>query len=328
MATGDFDYLRAAAAETLSVPLFSNLPTPVQNEVDALINEAYRGCFLRPDGKRARWGEQNLTFQFKAPVQFTFVATQGAVSMGSVTGLVLEAQFAGSVMNTDGGFFRYAGKTSPGNLDVMAEPYTGTTGTVNATFYYNSYVLPVETIDVCGDPYIMGNGVLSPISSNEQFVKARARYSDLPMDEWRSNSWGWSWGWGSWMTWFTEYFYGMPLWYWVDDSNLAVDGSFGAVRPRFCLYPLPNQGPRNVSLRGNILPALMTTGSDMPRLKTSAIIDTLLPIIRSKVANGRRYNGDNRAILSEQAQEATLKLDALDSTQRKKPARAQVKCSW
>ncbi len=328
MATGDFDYLRAAAAETLSVPAYSNLPTVVAAEVDALINEAYRECFIRPDGKKARWAEQNLTYQFKAPATFTFTATQGAVTMGSVTGLTLEAIFAGSVISTTGGNFRYAGKTAA-NADVLAEPWTGASGSVSATFYYNSYVLPVETMDICDAPFIMGYTRLLPISSNEQFIKARSSWSDLGQDLWKSDyGWNCTWNWANWSTWFAEYCYGMPQWYWVDDSNLAVDGSFGLVRPRFCIYPLPDRGPLNVSLRGNIVPALMTTGSDVPRIKSAAIIDILLPMVRSKVANSRRYNGDNRDILAQQSQGASLKLDALDSTQRRKPAVAGCKLGW
>jgi len=97
MPTGDLDYLRADCAGILGLPAFASLPTNEQAQVDALINEAYRECFIPPDGGRPRWSEQYVGFLLKAPA--TFTATMAAAAR-TLTGpsITLEAAYAGSMI--------------------------------------------------------------------------------------------------------------------------------------------------------------------------------------------------------------------------------------
>lgn len=320
MATGDFAYLRTDAAGTLGVPAFTSLPTTEQAQVDAIINEAYRECFITPDGKRPRWTEQYVSFLLKAPLSLTVTLTNGAKTLGSPTA-TLEAAYAGSLIKIGSTFYTYAGKAS--STDYMVEPWAGTTGDQVVTFYYCSYVLPLESIDLCDEPEVLGVGRLSPMTGREQEIRNRAYTTgDIEPET------GWGWRQYSIGPAGADYQTGEPAFYFIDAASLNPNDVFSA-RYRFTVYPLPDSNSRTVRMRANIVPAAMTTGTEVPVLPANAVTDILLPIIRMKLAQTmRRFNGNNKADLIDLGQNALRKLGTLASPQKKGRIRVSVRGNY
>ncbi len=321
MATGDFAYLRAdISGGVLGVPAFSSLPTIEQAQVDALINESYRECFITPDGKRPRWSEQYVSFLLKAPITLTVSLTNGAKTLGSPT-TALEAAYAGSLIKIGSKYYTYAGKNVAANADYMVEPWDGATGDQVVTFYYCSYVLPLESIDLCDEPEVLGVGRLSAMTGREQEIRNRA-YTTGGFEPETGGRWP-MFGPGA-----LDYQTGEPVFYFIDSASLNADGVFVA-RHRFTVYPLPDSVSRTVRMRANIVPAAMTNGAEIPVLPANTVTDILLPIIRMKAAmTMRRFNGTNKADLIDLGQNALRKLGTLASPQKKGRIRVAVRGNY
>lgn len=322
MPTGDFDYLRADIAEMLSVSAYTNLPTNTRAQCDALINEAYRGCFIRPDGKRAKWATDNLGFTLPAPAATTLGLTSGSNLIGSST-LSLNSAYAGSPILIGDVYYTYAGKVA--SQHYLVEPYVGATASVAATFYYAAYVLPTDSIDIKDEPEVLGFGRLSPITGKSQEIRNRQWTTGDILPE-RGAVW-WNWipalpdaGMET----------GTPIWYYVDESQLRTGATRNAITQRFCVYPLPGgTTDRTVKVRASFVPTGLADGADMPLMKAGAITDTLLPIARMKIAMiNRRYAGNNITYIMQQGKEAEMRLDGLDSSQQSKKARMKVRSGF
>lgn len=323
MATGDLAYLRLDCASLLGVNAFASLPAAEQAQVDALINEAYRECFLTPEGKRPRWSERYVSYVMHAPVTFTATLTNGLKTMASPTGITMSADYAGSVIKIGTTYYTYAGKdaTSPTPLDVLLEPWDGTTGVTTCVFYYSSYVLPVEAIDLCDEPEVLGVGRLSPMTGRGQEIRNREYTSDNFIPESGGR-------WPLYPALSTEYQAGTPVFYFIDSASLHPADTFVA-RHRFTVYPLPDTVSRTIRMRANIVPAAMTTSTEVPVLPGNAVTDILLPIARAKVAQViTRFNGNNKSDLIAQGRVAHAKLDTLASPQKRGKVKAVVRHNW
>lgn len=325
MAVGDVNYCLADLAEMLGMSAYTGLPTVEQAKVLALFNEAYRECYLTPDGKRPRWATQPVSYLAKAPVTLTATLTNGMKTIGSPS-TALEAAYAGSMMRIGTKFYTYAGKDTN---DYMVEPWDGETGTQSITFYFSSYVLPVTAIDLVEEPELVGVGRLVPLNGRSQEIRSRSyTVSDFAASLAAGGWWG-GWGWSFFGPLGGDYETGTPVAYFIDSASLSPNDVF-ATRLRFNVYPLPDgSAARTVRAWANIVPASLTVGGDLPKLPADAITDILLPIARMKVAMGmRRYNGTNKADLIALGNAALAKLDTLASPQQAGKIPLQVKPGW
>lgn len=319
MADGDFDYCLLDLASLLGVKTFAALPSNEQAQVKALFNEAYRQCFIRPGGKRVRWGEGYVPGVFlPAPITFTFTATQGANTLTSPSpALSSYTSYVGSRVKIGTTWYTLA---TVDGTPTLVEPFAGDSGAQTATLYFSSFVLPGENLDLLDEPEILGWGRLTPMSGRGQEIRNR------------------NWGTGDFQPergqsprfagYLAEEETGDPLFYYIDSAKLSASGT-EAIRNRINVYPLPDTKARSLRIRGHYVPAAITSGSTVPVLPAGAILDILLPMARAKVVKVmRRFSGTNRREIIEEGRIAEQKLDGLTSVQQRMPVKIRLKAGW
>jgi hypothetical protein len=314
MATGDLDYLRLQLADMVSARTFLLLPENERTQADAVINTAYRECYADREGKRPSWAHKPFSYLVPAPVTFTATLTLGATSIASPS-VTLDANFAGSRLRIGTRWFTYAGKdaTSPTPVDQLVEPWPDATGSQTLTIYHSSRLLPTDFVDLSEKPEIVGRGKLSPMTNRGEELDYRSGFRDfraLPGAGYNHS--------GD-IGLIASMETGEPLWYYVDSESVT---NIFAVRSRFCLYPLPDGAAKTVVVRHHFLPALLTSGTELPKLPADCVVDILLPIARYEWAcTNRRYAGNNKRELAEKAEKARERLDTFRVRQRGPMAR-------
>lgn len=307
MSTQTLTQLRTALASMWGFA-FDDLDASDQTDIDGWINGAYFACYAPVKGKRASWTEKHMSERVLAPVSVSLGVTEGSTA---VTGYVFQAKYAGSFVQIGVKFFRFAG-ISDGPVYHLVEPWDGTTGTQAATVFFNAFALSADVQEVCELPSVLGVGPLTPIPSPQAEVSVRSapgfdfhpRMGRAPFAYNRpvfNHSL------------FTDV--GPPVFYHVDSASVAPDGSLSK---RFHCYPLPDAA-YTVDFRASRVPPALTTGSDVPKLPLEAVNEILLPIAREELAmntTGRRYTGNNVALLIKKADQARQQLARLARPQR------------
>jgi hypothetical protein len=188
-----------------------------------------------------------------------------------------------------------------------------------------SVVFPLETefielgsevIDVQKQPELVGEGPLSPLTSDNDTLKIRSSWSGdfFPRNVQRNFVYSIS---------SKEPEIGKPIWYYIDQSD---DGDDLEVIPKMYLYPIPDK-EYTVNFTANVLPNDLVSG-DKPRLPANIGWDVLLPLAQYKLLADPRYNGDNRELILMQAKEARRKLRSFSSVQKHKQTRIVIRRGW
>lgn len=292
-----FAYCLSDLAALLSQRSIEHLPPNELQQVRSVLADAYRECFIRPDGTRSRWSEQPITITLRAPTDLTVSLIEGSTLISSPS-VALNNLEAGSMLNIAGHQVEYAGKTAGGS-DHLAGPWFLESGTYSATFFHSCVELPSGAIDVLDNVIVRGGDALEPLGFGE--IDGRA----IPS--------------------------GTPTHYKVDPSTIAPGGEYperAAIRLRF--FPLPAAPARSVSLSiafaPDGLPDDLTTS---PLLPAAAVDDILLPIARAKLISvSKRYTGANKAEIIAAYNIAQRKLDTLSPQTRAKSASAFLADGW
>lgn len=312
-----FSKLQNQLADLVGAQSIDQLPPNEQETVRMAINEAYRECFVTPQGSRPPWSEQDISFILPAPVTGTVELAHGEKGIGSPSFEdQLKPEYAGAVLKIGTLFYTYAGKDNDGHK--LVEPWQGESGTRSVQVFFPSYLLPVEAISVTDPPEVIGWGPLAPMSGRAQELRHRsiANYDFYPApgagfgvtSRWHHHS---------------DMQFGDPLFYYIDAACLAPEYT---PRYRFRVYPLPDGKARTVIVRANIVPKPLAGGADVPKLPGGLAEDILLPIARAKVvAISRRYNGTNRGEILAMGERAAAKLETLRSPQKRTRGRIRIK---
>jgi hypothetical protein len=318
-----FANLRDSLASAIGNYEYANLSTQDQADIDTLINAAYLDCFAKVGGRRPWWVTQYWADMVKAPAAATLGMTYGSKV---VTGFAFEAKYAGSYVRIGDSFYRLA-SVAAGPVYSLVQPWSGTTGTFDATVYYNAVALPGTVVRVREQPSILGLGPLAPMyfpesettlrsspsydfeprSGRAPFAFSRPRFDPSLITD-----------------------VGDPRYFHIDS---AATGATFATGSRFHLYPLPGAA-FTVDLRGDIIPLPLEGANDVPVLPhddadiAGAILMPLMFDRLLKHPLGRRYSGTNTQAIFQGAAEARAQLNTFRSVQIEGPKLVRNAPGW
>jgi hypothetical protein len=319
--------IRTQCAKLLGQEQYTDLVAQDQTDVDAFINEAYLECYspVAPHNTRGEWTVRYHSDLLKAPVAVTLGLTNGSKDM-TVSGATLEAKYVGSFIKIEDKWFRYAGSVT--GTEKLLQPWDGATGSYSATVYYNAVALPAACAKVIERPSVLGMGELFAMPGPEAEIMVRSEpaydYSSfrarLSPSIRRSQ--------------FSKVLTqdtGDPSFYHVDSGSLTE--TFATTK-RFHVFPIPDR-QCVLEMRIHILPAKLSTGTDVPALPGDTVTvdmaaSILLPLARERIAlndNGRRFTGDIKAV-REAAMMAREQLSKLTKPQRDTGQRIGLARGW
>lgn len=298
--------LQNRLAAMLGAEDIAELPASDQTLIKDCLNTALRACYSDVEGRRAKWTEREIGVQLQAPVNYTLGVTEGAKTF---TGASVSATLVGSLLKIGSDFYTLAGATT------LVEPYRGTTGSVAATLYNSNVSLPVNVTAVGGSPELLGTGPLAPFSGREQEQRFRSSvtrdfYSEQPYYAYIRASGAMSNG--------MAFEVGKPIFFLVENNSYDVDGS---PNPRLHVYPLPDTS-YSLRLTVNVCPTEVTSGSATLPMPHDSTLDILLPMARGELVSvSRRYNGPDRALITQKADEARARLRHFTHPQKRRNIR-------
>lgn len=324
-----FKSLKDQLATMLGAESSDDLPQMDSTRLGIYVNQAYRECYAPLDGRRPSWAVANFGIHLKAPEALTGNVVKGSTTISNLSANV-DSVYEGSYLRVGSDFRRVA--LFSGTTAYLTAPWQHASETsASMTLYHSCHRLDREVIDVEGAPEAVGFGPLSAISSPEQEVRTRASYAYdfapspgmsgvLPSIKYNGN----------------DFQIDNPLFYYIDNSDLLhssdssdlASADATAVRCRFSVYPLPREDV-SIRLRANILPTELTNDGDRVRLPGNVTWDIMFPIAQAKLAlTDPRYNGDNKEMIRESANEAKMRLNTLSNPQKQKTFRMKRRAGW
>ncbi len=303
------DELRDAAAEMLGFPNYSQA-RPDQTWIARAVVRAVYKAFQPDDDSRAVWAEKSFGLYLPAPVSVSIVVTQGSTDF-THSDDIPEEQYRGSYVIIGDRYYTYAERTDATN-GKLSEPYEGTTGTVNATFYHNSVVLDERVFSVMAHPQMVGHGALAELSSKRQELRLRGLVRD---DYWPLDGSAYY----NTTTVKSSINTGTPQVYFIDDT--MMDSS---ISRRFVVHPLPSQ-QFSINARASIAPTIPAEG-DIPFPGPDDMADVILiPILEKVCSSSKRYSGKNKRELAEEEAEAFGLLRRFSRPQKRKNSRMRTR---
>jgi len=320
MANKTFLELQTALASMWGYESPSDLLDQDLLDIKSYIEAAYFDCYVPVDGTKAYWPEKYHSAIFKAPVSATLGLTADSTV---VTGYAFEASYAGSFVKIGEKFYRY-GTPTAGPAYALLQAWDGDTGSYAATVYHNAVALPWSVVEMASVPNLLGVGLLAalPDSDAELMLRTEPAFDFHPRDGREPLAMGRN-------TFRQSAFYdiGDPRYYHIDQG--AVDVTF-AIGNRLHVYPIP-QRVFTVEFKANIVPAALTSDSDIPAVPGKAVDNILLPIAREKLAKNtanRRYTGPNVQLLTDEANRARAQLKSMRRVQRDVAGSVRLKRGW
>lgn len=201
----------------------------------------------------------------------------------------------------------------------FVEPIQEATGDYSATFYHNSYVLPVADIELQGGPLVINWGLLRPMNDRIEAAKWRQiTYGDfwgpMPFGAGLMTSINWPGG--------VSAPTGTPIWYYIDNSTL---NAAGAIACRMVIWPIPLQ-LTTVQYQGWVMPTELSLDADLPILPANLTTRVLLPLARERWAmTYKKYTGQNQDYLMREADKARATLNLTSQGQRDRPVRVPLR---
>lgn len=313
-----FANLRDALSGALGFDEYADLTTRDQADVDTIINAAYLECYAPKDGRRASWAIKYWSDIVVGPESATLDLTNGS---NAVTGYTFAEKYIGSFVLVGGWYYRI------GSTTTLVQPWSGTTGSHQATVYANAVALPGANLTIREVPSLVGIGPLAPMPYPESEVMLRSTptfdfhpkaargpfaYSRPRFDP----------------SLITDV--GDPRYYHVDSAGTNSTFATGA---RLHLYPIPGQ-TYTVEARFNLLPTPLAAAADEPVLPhddvdvAGAILEPLMYEIMLKRPIGRRYAGRNQEAIFRGAADARALLNTLRGVQPSGPKQFRVASGW
>jgi hypothetical protein len=317
MANGDFVDLQTQLALMVGADSVAQLPASEQSLIKKCINKAYNDCYVPVDGLRPGWTMQNFAQNIPGRTPMDVTVTQGGsnVQHSDYNAIDPNLDFIGSFIDIGGKVYTRIAKVDDTNFTVL-EPIQASSGTHTATVYFNSFRINAAAIDIAGRPELVGDGLLSVMNGKENELTYRSLitgdfYASTGLGNQRTVNFN---------TTGITYEEGRPLFYFVDPSKFANDIVY-----RFVLYPLPDVD-KLVRFRGHVVPTDLDADADMPKLPGNIIDTILLPMSRyNYCAITRRYTGDNRTFLRDEASEAKAKIRSFAKAQKHTKRRIRVR---
>jgi hypothetical protein len=312
MATGDFAWLKLQLAQLAgrnTVAELDNDATLAGQCVNEALLDVYHPTW--PGSRRPGWALRNFGIQYQAPVSGTVTVTQGSSTFSALAGVT--AAMVGSIIQIGAGYYTLASTTS--TVEPIGEP----TGAQGFTLWHNSAPVDATSIEIEGDPMVVGYGILRPMTGRGEAIR------------WRQITFGDFWGpapygaglmlsinWPGGVSQPT----GTPIFYWVDNSILSITA---AIAPRIVIWPAPIV-LTTLQFQSWIVPAELSADADLPVLPANLITRALLPLARERwVFTYKKYAGGNQAFITQEANRAREILNQTATGQRDRPTRQPLK---
>lgn len=319
-----FANLKDALAGALGYDVYTDLSARDQADIETIVNAAYFDCFAAKDGRRPSWAVTYHSDMVKAPVSTTLGLISGSTA---VTGFAFEAKYVGSFVRIGDSFYRL-GLVATGPAYALLQPWSGATGSFDATVYYNAVALPGKVTKVREAPSILGLGILAPMPFPQSEVELRSTpaydfYSlsgpraPFAFSRPRFNA-----------SLITDV--GDPCYYHIDSASV---GSTFATGSRLHLFPIPGAA-FTFELRADLLPLPLAADGDEPLLPHDDVDVAgaiLMPFIFERLLKhplGRRYAGNNADAIFAGANDARAILNTFRNVQLSGPKLVRTSRNW
>lgn len=306
MAAGDFADLQLQLAKLAGRPTAADLDDDL-DLCKQVINEAYLGCYMLPDGTRPPWARMPFGLHYAAPATANLVLTQGSVVF---TGMTPGATKIGSSIVIGQNVYTYAGLN--GANEELVEPFQEASGTYAATLYHDSQPVSARAVDIVGNPQRIGYGPLSPMSDRETWLMYRSKVrGDFAPAAGQGSINVNAMAFGG-----IAYNSGGALFYFLDSSSLLASAS---IQHRMCLCPGP-AAATTVRFDATVTPVELSADADVPKLVGNLVTRILLPIARAEwVGTYKKFAGspETKAAIMRHGAEARSLLLTLGTPQRR-----------
>lgn len=313
----DFLTLQNQLALMVGADTVRQLPLNEQVQIQKCINEAYTSCYVPEDGLRPPWASQHFAVRLHGASELEVTVTKGGTEIVSPDYVDVDPDFlyAGSLVKIGDNHYTRTGQGEAPAFQVL-EPVQEADGTYTATFYFNSFRLDAQAIDVIEKPELAGEGVLSPMDGKGNELLYRSLvvgdFHAKPSMGYQHNV--------QFNSPMISLDVGRPIFYFVDSASYT-----GAFQYLFGVYPIPYES-RLIRFRANIVPLPLEEDDDLPVLPPNMVDTVLLPIATYRYCSRtRRYNGDNRSFLRDDAQRAQQRLRSFRTGQKNRGARLSIR---